>query len=154
MNGRAEIRRRYHLDKESISSLSKAFTLSRPTIRKHINTIEEPVYQRQSQPCRMLGEFNAVLEYWLEQEAHLPRKQKRTAQRLYDCLQVDGYRGSYTEVQRYVKQWKKHRASNLGIKQAFVPLAFPIGETCQFDWSQESVELGGVVQTIKVAHND
>ena len=57
MNGRAEIRRRYHLDKESISSLSKAFTLSRPTIRKHINTVEEPVYQRQSQPCRMLGEF-------------------------------------------------------------------------------------------------
>ena len=63
-----------------------------------------------------------------------------------------GYRGSYTAVQRYVKQWKKHHASSPTIKQAFVPLAFPIGETCQFDWSQETVELGGVVQTIKVAH--
>jgi hypothetical protein len=70
MNVIAEIRRRYHIDKETITSLSKAFNISRPTIRKHINTVEEPVYQRQSQPCRMLGEFHAVLEFWLEQEAH------------------------------------------------------------------------------------
>ncbi|MDD4914578.1 MAG: hypothetical protein PHW13_06030 [Methylococcales bacterium] len=51
-----------------------------------------------------------------------------------------------------VKGWKKKRATSPTIKQAFVPLAFPPGETCQFDWSHETVELGGVVQTIKVAH--
>jgi transposase len=146
MNVIAEIRLRYHLDKETISSLSKAFNLSRP----NINTVEEPVDQRQSQPCRVLGEFHAVLESWLEQEAHLPRKQKRTAHRLYECLQVESYRGSYTAVQRYVKHWKKHYTSRPAIKQAFVPLRFPIGETCQFDWSHKTVELGGV--TIKVAH--
>lgn len=89
---------------------------------------------------------------WLETEASLPRKQRRTAQRLYECLQVDGYRGSYTAVQRYVKVWKQHRASSPTIKQAFVPLVFPAGETCQFDWSQEIVVIRGVVQTIKVAH--
>jgi hypothetical protein len=70
MNVIAEIRRRYHIDKETITSLSKVFNISRPPIQKHINTVEEPVYQRQSQPCRMLGEFHAVLEFWLEQEAH------------------------------------------------------------------------------------
>ena len=37
-------------------------------------------------------------------------------------------------------------------KQAFIPLAFAPGEACQFDWSYEQVELGGIVQTIKVAH--
>jgi transposase len=31
-------------------------------------------------------------------------------------------------------------------------LAFPPGETCQFDWSHETVVLAGVTQTIKVAH--
>jgi transposase len=51
-----------------------------------------------------------------------------------------------------VKRWKKKRAGSPSVKQAFVPLAFPAGETCQFDWSQETVELGGVTQTIKVAH--
>jgi transposase len=80
------------------------------------------------------------------------RKQRRTAQRLYECLQVEGYCGSYTAVQRYVKGWKIKRSTSPAIKQAFVPLAFPAGETCQFDWSHETVELGGVVQTIKVAH--
>ncbi|MGZ8172211.1 MULTISPECIES: hypothetical protein [Methylobacter] len=36
--------------------------------------------------------------------------------------------------------------------QVFVPLVFPAGETCQFDWRHEVVMLGGVSQTIKVAH--
>jgi hypothetical protein len=29
---------------------------------------------------------------------------------------------------------------------------FQPGEVCQFDWSQETVEIHGVVQTVKVAH--
>jgi len=36
--------------------------------------------------------------------------------------------------------------------QVFVPLVFPAGEICQFDWRHEVVMLGGVSQTIKVAH--
>lgn len=99
-----------------------------------------------------MGPYHEQLDAWLEQEAPLPRKQRRSAQRLYECLQVEGYRGGYTAVQRYVKRWKKKRNSSPTIKQAFVPLAFPVGETCQFDWSQETVVLGGVVQAIKVAH--
>jgi transposase len=148
----AEIRRRHHIDKESISSLASTFNLSRPTIRKHLKTIKAPVYQRQNQPHPKLGSFHQQLDAWLEQEADLPRKQRRTAQRLYEGLQVEGYLGSYTVVQRHVKRWKKTRAGSPTVKQAFVPLAFPAGETCQFDWSQETVSLSGVVQTIKVAH--
>ncbi|MCD2452038.1 MAG: IS21 family transposase [Methylicorpusculum sp.] len=148
----AEIRRRHFIEKESITSLAEAYKLSRPTIRKHLKTVEVPVYHRNDQPHPKLGSYRERLDTWLEQEAPLPRKQRRSAQRLYECLQVEGYRGGYTAVQRYVKRWKKKRASSPTIKQAFVPLAFPAGETCQFDWSQETVELGGVVQTIKVAH--
>ncbi|QSB03550.1 hypothetical protein JWZ98_03390 [Methylomonas sp. EFPC1] len=148
----AEIRRRHLVEKETISSLAIAFKLSRPTIRKHLKTVETPAYQRQHQPHPMLGSFHQQLHAWLEQEADLPRKQRRTAQRLYECLQVEGYQGSYTAVQRYVKGWKKKRSPHPTIKQAFVPLAFPAGETCQFDWSHETVELGGVVQTIAEHH--
>jgi transposase len=148
----AEIRRRHFIEKETITSLAKTFKLSRPTIRKHLKTVEVPVYHRNDQPHPKLGSYHEQLDAWLEQEAPLPRKQRRSSQRLYECLQVEGYRGGYTAVQRYVKRWKKKRNSNPTIKQAFVPLAFPVGETCQFDWSQETVVLGGVVQTIKVAH--
>ena len=78
----AEIRRRHFIENETITSLAEAFKLSRPTIRKHLKTIAEPVYQRQNQPHPKLGPFHEQLEAWLEQEAHFPRKQRRTAQRL------------------------------------------------------------------------
>jgi hypothetical protein len=43
-------------------------------------------------------------------------------------LQVKGNRGNYTAI----KRWKKKQASSPTIKQAFVSLAFPAGEICQF----------------------
>ena len=55
-------------------------------------------------------------------------------------------------MQRFVKRWKAARASGPGVTQAFVPLSFPPGETGQFDWSHEEVELGGRSQLIKLAH--
>jgi len=33
-----------------------------------------------------------------------------------------------------------------------VPLYFPRGETCQFDWSHETAVIGGIEQVVKVAH--
>jgi len=147
----AEIRRRHFIENETISSLAQTFKLSRPTIRKHLKTVEEPAYVRTEQPYPKLGAHIVQLKASLETDAALPRKQRRTAQRLYECLQVEGYQGGYTAVQRYVKDWKK-QSSSPTIKQAFVPLAFPPGETCQFDWSHETAEIGGIEQPLKVAH--
>ena len=53
-------------------------------------------------------------------------------------------------MQRCVKGWKGQRPRLA--TDAFVPLVFPSGDACQFDWSHEQVDLGGVVQTVKVAH--
>lgn len=152
MKNIAEIRRRHKINGESISSLAEEFKHSRNTIRKHLKTVEEPVYQRQQQPQPKLGEYETQLLCWLELDAKLPRKQRRTAQRLFECLQVEGYTGTYSPIQRYVKDWKREHGKNPTIKQAFVPLSFPPGETCQFDWSHETVVLAGVTQTIKAAH--
>lgn len=147
----AEIRRRHLVDGESISSLARALQKSRPTIRKALKTVNEPVYQRKNQPQPKLGAFQEKLEQWLSVEAALPKRQRRTAQRLFEGLQTEGYRGSYAPVQRFVKRWKAQRGGSPSAKEAFVPLSFPPGDTCQFDWSHEEVELGGVVQTVKVA---
>ncbi len=148
----AEIRRRHFVSGESISSIARDLQLSRPTVRKALKALTEPVYQRQHQPTPKLGEFQAQLEQWLDIESRLPKRQRRTAQRLFEGLKAEGYQGSYGPVQRYVKNWKAQQSSSPKATQAFVPLAFPPGETCQFDWSHEEVELGGVVQTIKLAH--
>lgn len=149
----AEIRRLHFVEHVTVSDLAKQFKLSRPTIRKHLKTVKEPVYStRQHQPHPKLGDYLDQLKSWLDLDATLPSKRRRTAQRLYECLQIEGYIGGYTAVQRYVKDWKQSRSGSPTIKQAFVPLAFPPGETCQFDWSHETAVIGGVEQVIKVAH--
>lgn len=148
----AEIRRRHLVGGESISAIARDLQLSRPTVRKALRALEEPAYQRRRQPVPKLGEFTAQLKEWLERESRLPKRQRRTAQRLFEGLQAEGYRGSYGPVQRFVKAWKAKGASGPAVTQAFVPLAFPPGETGQFDWSHEQVELGGMPQTIKLAH--
>jgi transposase len=99
----------------------------------------------------MLGGFQATLESWLTTERLLPKAQRRTARRLFEGLQAEGYRGAYDSVQRFVQRWKAAK-SGPALTQAFVPLAFAPGEVCQFDWSHEHVEVGGVMQTVKVAH--
>jgi DNA-binding CsgD family transcriptional regulator len=43
----AEIRHRYLVNNESISSIARDLQLSRPTVRKHLKTESEPVYERQ-----------------------------------------------------------------------------------------------------------
>jgi transposase len=148
----AEIRRRHFVGGESVSAIARDLQLSRPTVRKALKALAEPRYTRQRQPAPKPGGFVAQLEQWLDIESRLPRRQRRTAARLFEGLQAEGYRGSYDPVQRFVKQWRAGRSASPGVAQAFVPLAFPPGETCQFDWSHEEVELGGTPQTVKLAH--
>jgi transposase len=107
MKAIAEIRRRHFLNGDSIRALAREFKHSRNTICKHLATIEEPVYQREHQPLPALGDYVSQLTSWLEHDIKLPRKQRRTSQRLFECLQVEGYAGSYSPVQRYVKAWKE-----------------------------------------------
>ena len=68
MENIAEIRRRHKINGESISALAEEFKHSRTTIRKHLQSVEEPVYQRQHQPLPKLGEFAAQLQKWLERD--------------------------------------------------------------------------------------
>jgi len=143
---------RHFISGESISEIAKSLKLSRPTVRKALKAETEPVYQRQVQPTPKLGDFKGQLTDWLELDSKLPKRRRRTAQRLFECLQVEGYQGSYGPVQRFVLDWKRESGKQPVATQAFVPLVFPAGETGQFDWSYEYVVLGGVLQTIKVAH--
>lgn len=146
----SKIRRRYHVKGESISSIARSLNLSRNTVKKYLNQTDQPVYQRESQPKPKLGDFEDQLLIWLEQESDLPKRQRRTARRLFEDLQAEGYNGAYDSVQRFVKAYKS--GQRLTTTQAFIPLVFEPGDACQFDWSHEQVELGNVVQTIKVAH--
>lgn len=109
-----------------------------------------PSIRRERQPAPKLGTHQSTLEAWLTQDSQRPKGQRRTAQRLFEDLQREGYAGAYDSVQRFVKAWKARRP---GARQdAFVPLVYAAGDACQFDWSHEHVILGGVAQVVKLAH--
>ena len=119
----AEIRRRHLVSRESISAIARDLKLSRPTVRKHCRTQTDPVYRRDKQPTPRLGAFEATLERWLRTERLLPKPRRRTARRLFEGLQAEGYRGAYDSVQRFVQRWKAAK-SGPSLAHAFVPLAF------------------------------
>ena len=123
----AKVRFRRSVGKESISSIARELNLSRPTVRKHCRTQTEPIYRRAQQPTPMLGAFQDRLESWLQTEKLLPKAQRRTARRLFEGLQAEGYRGAYDSVQRFVQRWKLSK-SRPTLNQAFVPLAFAPGD--------------------------
>ena len=52
------------------------------------------------------GAFQETLATWLRGDRLLPKAQRRTARRLFEGLQVEGYLGAYDSVQRFVRGWK------------------------------------------------
>lgn len=146
-----EIRRRHLVQHQTVSAIARDMGISRPTVRKYLNTVDEPKYEREQPAPPKLGAFEEQLTTWLIEEAALPRPRRRTAHRLFEGLQEIGYSGAYDSVQRFVKRWKS-TTQGPKLTEAFVPLVFQPGDACQFDWSHEQVELGGVLQNIKVAH--
>ena len=144
-----KIRRRRLLDQDPISEIARDLGISRNTVKKVLRSDgEAPEYRRTRQPRPRLGPYVAVLEQWLEAEDKLPARERRTAQRLYEALQLEGYSGAVDSVRRHVKRYRARTRS----VPAFIPQSFAPGEAYQFDWSHEHVELGGVEQVVKVAH--
>jgi hypothetical protein len=68
--------------------------VSRSTVRKHLNTVEEPKDARMQPEAPRLGQFEEQLTKWLEEESKLPRPRRRTAHRLFEGLQAIGYMGA------------------------------------------------------------
>lgn len=90
-----EIRRSHTVQKQTISAIAREMGISRPTVRKQLKTVDEPRYSRVQPLSPKLGQFEAQLTQWLEQEAKLPRARCRSAQRLFEGLQKSGYGGAY-----------------------------------------------------------
>ena len=97
----AEVRRRHLVSGESISSIARSLKISRPTVRKHLSTEVEPVYNREHQPEPKLGSFKPLLEQWFEVDIKLPKNQRRTTQRLFEGLLDKCYTGAYDSIQRF-----------------------------------------------------
>ena len=106
-----EIRRAYFEQHRPIREIVRALSVSRATVRKVVRGQEtEFKYERGVQPAPKLGDWVEVLTEILEKEANLPRRERRSTQRLFEELRGRGYDGAHDSVHRFVKTWREERA--------------------------------------------
>ena len=86
----------------------------------------------------------------LEKESKLPKRERRSTQRLFEELRGRGYDGAHDSVHRFVKGWRDER-TRVPV-HAYVPMSFAPGEAYQFDWSHETITLQNLPLTVKAAH--
>ena len=146
-----KIRRLRFRDGLSISEICRRTGLARNTVKRWLKAEEgaEPRYRRK-ELATLLTPYEDRLRQWLEADARRAKRDRRTALTLFGQLQPLGFTGSYTRVSEYVRRWRADGAS--GVKSAFVPLKFALGEAFQFDWSEESLVIGGFHRKLLVAH--
>lgn len=138
-----EVRRRVLTGELSKRAACREYGLNWRTLEKMLSHAEPPGYRRKAkreQP--VLGPHLAWIHEVLEQDKQAPKKQRHTAQRIFDRLRSErGYTGGVTIVKEAVREWKD------ATKEVFVPLSHPPGEA-QVDFGFASVNLAGERQQV------
>ena len=147
-----KIRRLHSRGKKSVREIARTTGLSRNTVSKWLQGEIDapPKYRRGEQPNKLTA-FHEALRQALKIDARRPRVERRTARALYVEIKAAGYDGGYTRVTDFVRAWR-HGEGAGGAVNAFVPLAFAMGEAFQFDWSEEAFVVGGIYYRMQVSH--
>lgn len=118
----------------SRSEIARMLHVSRNTVAKYADMEDmspaAPMPRRRGRPA-LEGNEEWVAGV-LEADLGAPRKQRHTARRIYDRLVAErGYGGSYSTVQRFVRELRLARAAAGG--EGYLELEWAPG-TCQVDF--------------------
>jgi transposase len=98
----------------------------------------EPVPRFRSGPraAPVFGPFREAVDAILAADEAAPRKQRHTASQVYRRLVAEqGYRGSYDQVRRHLRQQRLDR------RETFIPLDHPPGRRAEADFGHIHVDL-------------
>ncbi len=148
----AKIRRMYFRENQSISEIARKTSLSRNTVKRWLRAPDgtETKYRR-NQAKKIIKPFEPWLLQALKADSHRPKRDRRTAKMLFEAMQKQGFTGSYSRVSEFVRACRE-QGEVVTVKSAFVPLKFQLGEAFQFDWSEESLVIGGLLRKVLAAH--
>ena len=145
------IRRMFYRDGISLSEIAKKTGYSRNTVKRWLRTEEgiEPKYQRQHHDTK-IAPYAVQLTKALEIDTHRPKRDRRSALKLFGEIKEAGFTGDYSRVTEFVRRWRTEGGA--AAVNAYVPLKFELGEAFQFDWSEEHLVIGGVWRKILASH--
>jgi transposase len=146
-----KIRRLYYRDGLSFSEIARKTGYTRNTVKRWLRTPEgvKPTYRRQGGDTKIVP-YTAQLVKALEVDAHRPKRDRRTALKLFGEIQAASFTGDYSRVTEFVRRWRMQGGQ--AKVNAYIPLKFELGEAFQFDWSEEHLVIGGVWRKILAAH--
>jgi transposase len=148
----AKIRRMYFRENQTISEIARKTSLSRNTVKRWLHAPDgTDTKYRRIRSDKIIKPFEPWLLHALKADSHRPKRDRRTSKMLFEAVQKQGFSGSYCRVSEFVRAWRE-QGDGVSAKSAFVPLKFQLGEAFQFDWSEESLVIGGVLRKVLAAH--
>lgn len=134
---------------ETVASIARKTGVSEPTVRKYRDMADlspkAPENRKQESPT--LEPYEATIDCWLEEDWKMWWKQRHTATRIFCRLRdEEGYEGSYSTVQRYVKRRREEMAQERDQRDAlgYLELEWVPGE-CQVDFGEADFRVRGTV---------
>jgi len=140
----SEIRRRVLTGELTKRAACREYDLHWETLEKILAHVEPPGYRRTKPRHKpKIESFLPIIEEILESDRKAPKKQRHTAQRIWERLRDEhGFTGKPTIVKDAVRAWRN------GHQEVFLPLSHRPGEA-QVDFGFAQVKLNG--QATKVA---
>ena len=146
------IRRLRSRKNKSEREIARITGLSRNTVAKWLHgEVDGPPKYRRAEQTNKLSVFHEALKLALTADARRPKRERRTAKALYAEIKGAGCDGGYTRVTDFIRAWRQGEGQGAAVN-AFIPLAFELGEAFQFDWSEEGLVVGGIYYRMQVSH--
>lgn len=133
----------------SVAEVARRTGVSEPTVRKYrdMEDLSPEPPRKTGGESELLAPYVATVDRWLADDARYWRKQRHTAVRVYVRLRdEEGYEGSYSTVQRYVRRRREEMAREADQRdaQGFLQLDWLAGE-CQVDFGQADFRVRGAL---------
>lgn len=149
VDDREQIRRAFFVEGKSRRQLARELKHSRRTINKALQAAEPEGYtQKAPRAAPVLDGYKSQIDRLLAESATLPRKQRYTAHRIYECLQTAGYTGSEASVHGYVTRQRQTTKR----RDVYLPLEFDPGQDAQVDWGEAEVVMAGARVVVQLFH--
>ncbi len=92
----------------SITEIASKLEINWRTAKKYAEEnfdTENKVKQKRDKP--VMGPYFNLIRAWLEEDLRMPKKQRRTAKKIYNQLkELTNFEGSYRSVRLYVRKLK------------------------------------------------
>ena len=143
------IRTAHRVYGKKIKQIARETGHSRNTIKKVLRGEYSGYKPRITQPYPTLGPYLNMIDQWLKDDKHRPKKQRHTAVRVFNRLrQEHNFEGAETTVRRYVREAKLRLGVNA--RQVFIPSDPEAGVEAEVDWGRCIAILGGIETWLKL----